>query len=188
MQTVPGVPDETAPAWKSVEFTGTWTQTDIDNLQVRLEMSKTASANTGSLYVYALYAQVKYVPTPSLANHTDFGTLDVTDIRDRTFTIRNDGNATLTISSVSVSPTTYFSILSGVGDTTLDANQSVTFVVRFDPPLGVANATVTIASDDADEGTFTFPVRGTGIDAGTQGDWRPTYPQPWREHDLVVGV
>lgn len=126
--------------------------------------------------------------TPSTTDHTDFGTMDITETRDRTFTVRNDGDAVLTISSVSVSPTTYFSILSGVGDTTLDPAQTVTFTVRFDPAVGESTATVTILSDDASEATYTFNVRGAGVDVGQQGDWRPTYPQPWRENDLMVGV
>ena len=44
-------------SWKSVSFNGTWTQTDLNNLQVKLNVPQWGSGN-----IYAMYAVVTYTP------------------------------------------------------------------------------------------------------------------------------
>ena len=44
------------------------------------------------------------------------------------------------------------------------ASAQTTFVITFDPSAaGTRTATVTIANNDADEGTYTFTIQGTGV-------------------------
>ena len=106
--------------------------------------------------------------TPTMADHTDFGSLDIAGgTLVRTFTISNTGTAALTLSGsplVAVSGT-------NAGDFTVTtqpagsvaASGSTTFQITFDPSaVGVRTATVTIANNDSDEGSYTFAVQGRG--------------------------
>jgi hypothetical protein len=88
----------------------------------------------------------------------------------RTFTIQNTGTGALSLSG---SPRV---AVSGVnaGDFTVTtqpassvaANGSTTFVISFDPSaVGARTATVTIANNDSNEGSYTFAVQGTGVQA-----------------------
>ena len=106
--------------------------------------------------------------TPSTTDHTDFGSVDATSgTLVRTFTINNSGTAALTLSGanpVSISG-------ANAGDFTVTtqpagsvaASGSATFQITFDPSaVGVRTATVTIANNDSDEGSYTFAIQGTG--------------------------
>ncbi|GEM_PF-4150300 len=97
--------------------------------------------------------------TPDTADDTDFGFI-ATDIH--TFTITNNGNSDLTISgSITLSNTTDFNITQP-SNATISAGNSETFTVEFDPSgSGTFLTTVTINSDDTDEGVYTFDVRGS---------------------------
>ncbi len=99
--------------------------------------------------------------TPSIADDTDFG---FTASDTHTFTITNNGNATLTISGLlTLSNTTDFNITQP-GNTSIGIGASETFTVEFDPSgAGSFTSTVTINSDDADEGTYTFDVSGANL-------------------------
>jgi hypothetical protein len=82
-------------------------------------------------------------------------------------TITNDGNAVLSISSVSLSGTNAsdFSISSDTGETTLDPLESRVVQVVFDPAtLGSKSASLDVASDDADEGNVNVTLSGSGYD------------------------
>ncbi len=106
--------------------------------------------------------------TPSTTDGTDFGSVDATSgTLARTFTIRNTGTGALTLSG---SPLV---ALSGtnVGDFTVTtqpagsvaASGSTTFQIIFDPSaVGLRTATVTIANNDSNEGSYTFAIQGTG--------------------------
>ncbi|BDS08794.1 hypothetical protein NT6N_38340 [Oceaniferula spumae] len=85
-----------------------------------------------------------------------------------TFTIHNNGTSALTLSGAPVS-------ISGAaaGDftvtqpasTVIAAGGSETFTIEFDPTVvGPRVATVSFTSDDADEGSFTFAISGTGLE------------------------
>jgi len=107
--------------------------------------------------------------SPSTSDHTDFGSVNVNSgTVVRTFTIQNSGTAALTLNGatpVSVSGT-------NAGDFTVTqpavssvaANGSTTFQITFDPSAaGIRTATVTIANNDSDEGSYTFTIQGTGL-------------------------
>src|SRR5262249_45958048 len=100
--------------------------------------------------------------TPSLTDFTDFGLNPVTGgVVLRTFTIANGGTAGLNLTGnplVSISGT-------NAGDFTVSvlpaasvaAAGSTTFQITFDASAaGLRTATVTIANDDADEGSYDF--------------------------------
>lgn len=75
------------------------------------------------------------------------------------FLIRNDGDGTLNIASVS-SDSPYFSV-SGVAST-IGAHSSDVFAIEFDPRrVGVRSAQITIVNDDRDENPYTFTVWGS---------------------------
>lgn len=106
---------------------------------------------------------------PSTADHTDFGNVNVTSgSLVRTFTIENLGSANLTISGsnpyVSISgATSDFSVTSAPSNS-IGPSSSTTFQVTFNPTTtGLRSATVTITSNDDDEGTYTFAIQGTGV-------------------------
>ena len=69
-------------AWKSVTFTGTWDQTDLNSLQVRL---KSTYCDSGAEeFIYAMYAEVTYTgssPNVSLVDSTNFTDGDATTSR-----------------------------------------------------------------------------------------------------------
>lgn len=108
--------------------------------------------------------------TPSLADHTDFGSQAVcAGTITRTFTIENAGSTNLSLTgaplvvvggpnaadfSVSVMPTTP---VAGSGSTT--------FNVVFNPSAsGIRLGTLSIANDDSDENPYNFSIQGSGVD------------------------
>ncbi|MBQ0908265.1 choice-of-anchor D domain-containing protein [Flavobacterium sp. F-328] len=99
--------------------------------------------------------------TPNVADQTDFGTTNTTTQIKLPFQIYSQGNNTLTISSITISGTnaSQFSVPSISG--TLDPGQIASFVVTFTPnsTLGIKTATLTVVSNDPNEGTYTFAIR-----------------------------
>jgi hypothetical protein len=93
-----------------------------------------------------------------------FGNVAVNSTADLTFTIRNTGTANLTGITVSVDGTdsALFTVTSVPSDV-LNPGGSTMFTVRFAPvSLGLKNAALRIASNDADENPFDILVDGTG--------------------------
>ncbi len=94
---------------------------------------------------------------------------------DLVFRVRNQGTSVLNLTSLSL-PSGPFSVLAGLGSTTLDVGGATTFTLRFTPTAGGAvTRTVTIASNDSDEGSFVFNVTATGVSPSIAGsvfeDW-----------------
>lgn len=112
--------------------------------------------------------------TPSLTNHTDFGSLAVTGgTMVRTFTIQNTGGTALNLTG---SPSLIAVSGAHAGDFTvtslptspLAASGSTTFQITFDPSAtGLRTATISIANDDSDENPYTFAIQGNGINSNT---------------------
>lgn len=107
--------------------------------------------------------------TPATADDTDFGmVLTNGSTTFRTFTIANDGTAPLTLTGtvhVTLSGDTDFTISEQPSTSSVGAGGSTTFQIAFDPSSGgLKSATVTVTSDDADEGTYTFAIAGTGVE------------------------
>lgn len=119
--------------------------------------------------------------SPSFNDFTDFGSVDITSgTRSKTFTIMNVGGGTLTLNgatSVSLSGThaADFTVTTQPAATTLDAQESTTFTIEFDPSATDGRtATVSIDSDDADEDPYTFDILGTGVNAVLVHDFNST--------------
>jgi C1A family cysteine protease len=117
--------------------------------------------------------------TPQTADHTDFGTGDTGGAAVvRTFTIANPGSAPLTLSGtplVAISGTNAADFaITAEPASTIAAGGATTFQVSFQPSdYGLRTATITVASNDIDEATYTFAIQGTGV-------WRSAlYPTDW---------
>src|SRR5262245_14777047 len=81
----------------------------------------------------------------------------------KTFTVQNLGNGDLTLSQLngSVFPTG-FSLVTGLGATTLIPGQSTTFTVQLSAAAaGSFGGTIHVLSNDADEGSFDIGLSGT---------------------------
>ncbi len=103
--------------------------------------------------------------TPSLTDHTDFGTQSVcAGTIVRTFTIQNTGNQTLNIASVAITgaQASDYTVTAAPASAVLAA-ASTTFQVTFNPSAnGLRSATITVNSDDCDEAAYDFAILGTG--------------------------
>jgi hypothetical protein len=95
----------------------------------------------------------------------DFGSANVGTSVDRTFTVVNDGTATLTLNNLDPgSLPAGFSIVNNLGSTTLSAGSSTTFTLRFSPgAAGSFSGNIALASDDSDENPFDLVLQGTGV-------------------------
>jgi hypothetical protein len=95
----------------------------------------------------------------------DFHDLLLGGVSDRTITVRNDGNGTLTLGTLGTLPSP-FSRVGGdcANGQTLAQESSCSIVVRFAPESTVSFlGTFSITSDDPDEGSVIVTLRGTGI-------------------------
>jgi|GEM_PF-2986499 len=83
----------------------------------------------------------------------------------QSFTISNLGNEKLSITGISISDTSNFTLSSAAAAATLEAKgtagSSTAFSIVFNPASsGYKTATVTVASNDSDEASYTFTVAG----------------------------
>ena len=103
---------------------------------------------------------------PMASSDTHFGDVELAQARvSKTFTITNPGNATLTLSAPQIrGPEDANFWIESPPSTNLASGASTTFRVLFMPSaLGLRNATVTLTSNDPDEGTFQFAISGNCI-------------------------
>jgi hypothetical protein len=108
--------------------------------------------------------------TPSLADDTDFGSLGLGQAITHTFTISNSGSAPLNLTGAPLvalsGPTAADFSLVAAPSTPVGVGQATTFQLRFSPSaVGTRAATVTIASDDSDEKSYSFVVQGKGTNS-----------------------
>ena len=132
--------------------------------------------------------------TPSLTDHTDFGSVNVTSgFVNRVFTIRNTGNGVLNLTGASPYVTitganaSDFTVIPTFPNNTINGSSSTTFTIQFDPTaLGARNATVTVANNDSNESSYTFAITGNGTNSSTSdiiADAGFTYTQ---NHDYLL--
>jgi len=104
--------------------------------------------------------------TPSLGDHTDFGSVAVSGgTVVRTFTIQNLGNGTLHLNGISMTGANVgdFMVTSLPAAPTVAPFGSDTLQITFDPSgLGVRTVTFSLLNDDADENPYSFAISGTG--------------------------
>ena len=108
--------------------------------------------------------------TPRTADHTDFGNARVIgETVVRTFTITNTGDVALNLTgspkvTVSGAHAADFTVTTQPASPVAATTGTTTFQVTFDPTAsGLRTATLTIANDDTDEGTFDFAIQGNGL-------------------------
>ena len=103
--------------------------------------------------------------TPSVTDHTDFGSVDITSGSVvRTFTIQNTGTAILNIGAITIggAQAADFTVTSAPA-ATVAIGGSTTFQVTFDPSaVGTRNATISIVNDDSNENPYDFSITGNG--------------------------
>jgi hypothetical protein len=94
----------------------------------------------------------------------NFGSATVGTFVTRTFTVINDGTATLSLTALqSGSFPAGFSLVSNLGSTSLAPGQSTTFQVRFQPSAaGNYSGSIALSNSDADESPFDLVLQGTG--------------------------
>jgi formylglycine-generating enzyme required for sulfatase activity len=102
--------------------------------------------------------------TPDVGNGTDFGSALVAGGQvDRTLFITNSGEGALNISGVTTSGAHAADFVVVSWPTKVSPNAVSNLVLRFDPTAaGARTGTIEVASDDADESSYTFTVKGTG--------------------------
>jgi|GEM_PF-791883 len=108
------------------------------------------------------------IPNGALYNNlynTIWTTTNVGESSNKTFFVRNEGYADLTVSSMTSSNSTDFVLVNLPSlPIVLAPGEFFEFEISFAPssvtPV-TKDSTITIISDDADEGTYTFRVRGT---------------------------
>ena len=112
--------------------------------------------------------------SPSAADGTDFGRVAAGQTVTRTFTIVNTGDADLDLSLVTLTDPagTQSFQLTGPPPTTVAPNATGTFTVAFTggpsgtPADGTQTPEVVIQSNDPDEATYRFTLRGTSYTPG----------------------
>jgi len=98
--------------------------------------------------------------TPSVADGTTFGSVTRGGAAiSRVFTVRNDGDSTLTLGTATVP--TGFTLTEGLSDS-LAVGASDTFTVQLDSTtLGTKSGEISFANNDPDENPFHFAITGT---------------------------
>jgi hypothetical protein len=116
--------------------------------------------------------------SPGVADFTDFANMGVsptggaTPSSTRTYTIRNTGAGLLSLGgaplvSISGANAADFSVTTPPASS-VSGGLTTTFTITFNPSAaGLRTALVTIADSDADEGTYTFAIQGTGLTTTT---------------------
>ncbi|SNR77754.1 choice-of-anchor D domain-containing protein, partial [Dokdonia pacifica] len=107
--------------------------------------------------------------TPALTDGTDYGTIDVGNINTNDFVIENNGSGLLTLTgpspyvTITGADAAQFSIAS-IPNNMINASDNTTLQISYAPSAaGTHSATITILSDDSDEGTYTFDIEGTAV-------------------------
>ena len=127
--------------------------------------------------VLSVPASLLAVGTADIASEPaslDFGSLYVSQTRDLTVEVRNDGSDVLTIQSGSTGHPAY-SLVGASFPITLGQRGKTTLTVRFAPaapcaPPNPCAGSLQLVSNDPDEGTFAIPLTGIGLvppEAGT---------------------
>ncbi|MBL7766823.1 MAG: choice-of-anchor D domain-containing protein [Chitinophagaceae bacterium] len=101
--------------------------------------------------------------TPSASDSTDFGICLVGNSMIRTFTLQNTGTSNLNISSIN-SNNVKFTVSPLTPSSPIAPGNSATFAITFTPTAnGIISPTISIQTNDCDEASYTFKLKGTGI-------------------------
>ena len=104
---------------------------------------------------------------PDNVHSYNFGEVRTAQSASQTFTVRNEGDATLTVTQASGLDTPFtITPVNGSGsgdDWSIAPGGTTTFTVTFSPTAATGYSdTLTLASNDADEGSYQISLNGTG--------------------------
>ena len=105
--------------------------------------------------------------SPSTSDDTDFGSVTVGSNITKTFTIKNIGNAELTLTDSPIVSVTGngFSVTTQPTSPVAATTGETTFVVQFAPSsAGEVTGSISIANDDSDENPYDFAIKGTATE------------------------
>jgi hypothetical protein len=148
----------TAGAYKDVVIT--FTPTSAQNYSGNIVVSSNASSGTGSIAVSGTGTQTT-APAISLTGDLSFGNVTVGTTQTKTFTIKNTGNAPLTVSMIEW-PSGYTVSWS---TSAIAAGNSINATVTFKPTSAISYNGVLTVYSNASNGTQTISVSGAGISA-----------------------
>jgi PKD repeat protein len=103
---------------------------------------------------------------PNTTDYTDFGSVSRVASAERKFMVQNLGLDDLSVTGVTITGAHVSDFnVTKIPRQLLKGLESSLFKIQFTPgDLGVRSATVKVASDDADEGSYSFDIQGVGID------------------------
>jgi Thrombospondin type 3 repeat len=112
--------------------------------------------------------------TDGQATAVDFGSVQMPGNAPRTFTLRNAGTVALSVSGVTFTGTNPGDFAASGVPSSIAPGATASFTVTFTPgALSTRGAVMNIASNDADENPFNFPVTGVGTTPDRDGDGIP---------------
>lgn len=156
---------------------------NVDNININGNITIEIRNNTGKQIIVDDISWTCYTPvpeieiqgnntniannntTPNTTNHTDFGSTTIGNTITRTFTIKNIGDADLTLSNPTISGSNASDfVITTNPNSTVTANGSTTFQVTFTPSVnGDRTATININNNDSSKNPFTFAIKGNGL-------------------------
>lgn len=134
----------------------------VSSVSTAQAVTLTATAGSAS-QTYALQL-VASAPTLSVSSsNLSFGNVTVNTASSQTITLTSTGNATLTISSATLTGAG-FSISGATFPMTLSPNQTATLTVQFDPTVaGAASGTLNLASNSSSGASTAIAMSGAGV-------------------------
>jgi hypothetical protein len=144
----------------------------VGTSNVKVDGVKGVSPPQPDIAVYGNEVEIEYGDaTASPDDWTDFGSVNLSQTLTRTFVISNNGGAALQLTGTPRVTLTgpgadLFEIVSQPETGLLEHGETTSFSVRFNPVNTQSSAvTVTIQTDDPDEGGFTFVLKARGQNA-----------------------
>ncbi len=100
----------------------------------------------------------------STSNFTNLGDSFVGSPLVRTYTIKNTGTASLSITSRTITGVNSSEFVASSITSSIAGTSQTTFTITFTPTgTGARSATISIVNSDASEGTYNFSIEGNGI-------------------------
>lgn len=146
-------------------YTGIITLSSASATSVVINLSGAVTAGVADMKLTGNGTSITNGSTsPMGLNNTLFAAQNIGNFQTKSFVIKNEGGANLTINAISISgaDASSFTILSApaVG-TVLGTNQTASFDIKFAPTsIGTKTATVSISNTDANDNPYTFVIQG----------------------------
>jgi Abnormal spindle-like microcephaly-assoc'd, ASPM-SPD-2-Hydin len=135
------------------------------------KLTVSSNSTTGGTAAVALSGTGTAAASPQLttsASSLSFGSETVNTAKAMTLTLTSSGTSAVTVNSAAITGTG-FTIVAESFPVTLNANQSVTLQVQFEPTTtGAATGQITVSSNSTTGGTAVVALSGTGTAASPQ--------------------